>query len=227
MSAKKRKIDKSNVIIVLIIGALVAIICAFGYIIWHNNNQSPQPADNAIAIDKAPQYGACELTTTNTIKKSFEADRIITISEGVRIGEKQLNNTIGEGCMFSFSTKESNANSLTASVYDYLVGDENGGGVEIVGENWSEVGGSNPIAYFGEATENDGQTTVYMYRILPGSKNILLALRQPSNAITFDREDAFNFIGGIAASLNLSVVNEKINGDSPETFEPGGITDNP
>jgi hypothetical protein len=66
-----------------------------------------------------------------------------------------------------------------------------------------------------------------MYRILPGSKNILLALRQPSNAITFDREDAFNFIGGIAASLNLSVVNEKINGDSPETFEPGGITDNP
>lgn len=224
---KRKQLHKQNSIIIVIIVALIAIIGAISYLIWHNNNQKPVQVETAVNVEEAPHYGACELTTTNTIKKSFEADRIIALNEGVRIGEKQLNNTIGEGCMFSFSTKESNANSLTASVYDYLVGDENGGGVELVGEDWAEVGGSSPIAYFGEATENEGQTTVYMYRILPGSKNILLALRQPTNAITFNREDAFNFLGVIASSANLSVVDTKVNGDADEPFEPGGITDNP
>ncbi len=224
---KRKQLHKQNSIIIVIIVALIAIIGAISYLIWHNNNQKPIQVETTVSVEEAPHYGACELTTTNTIKKSFEADRIIALNEGVRIGEKQLNNTIGEGCMFSFSTKESNANSLTASVYDYLVGDENGGGVELVGEDWAEVGGSSPIAYFGEATENEGQTTVYMYRILPGSKNILLALRQPTNAITFNREDAFNFLGVIASSVNLSVVDTKVTGDADEPFEPGGITDNP
>lgn len=226
MTVKKRRLNKQNSIIIAIIIALVAIIGGISYIIWHNNNQAPQTPDTTVSIEQAPQYGACELTTTNTIKNSFEADRIIAIKEGVRIGEKQLNNTIGEGCLFSFSTKESNANSLTASVYDYLVGDESGG-VETVSKDWAEVGGSNPIAYFGEATENNGQITVYMYRVLPGSKNILLALRQPTNALTFNRDDAFNFLGGIAASLNISVIDNKSNSGSDEPFEPGGITDNP
>lgn len=223
---KHKQFRKQRGISIVIIIALVAIIGGISYLIWHNNNQKPQAPEATVSVEQAPHYGACELTTTNTIKDSFEADRIITIKEGVRVGEKQLNNTIGEGCMFSFSTKQSNANSLTASVYDYLVGDENST-TEVVGKDWSEVGGSSPIAYFGEATENNGQTTVYMYRILPGSKNILLALRQPTAAPTFNRDDAFNFLGGIAASVNLSVLDTKITGDSDEPFEPGGITDNP
>ncbi|MGH7218171.1 MAG: hypothetical protein ACREGE_01875 [Candidatus Microsaccharimonas sp.] len=227
MTAKRQQSHKLNsTIIIVIIVALVAIIGGISYLIWHNN-QTPEVIDTTVSVEQAPHYGACELTTTNTIKESLEADRIITIQEGERIGEKQLNGTTGEGCMFKFSTKESNANTLTTSVYDYMVGDENGGKVEIVGEDWSEVAGSSPVAYFGEATENNGQTKVFMYRVLPGSKNILIALRQPSNALTYNRDAAFNFIGGIAASLNLSAVDAKINGGSDEPFEPGGITDNP
>jgi hypothetical protein len=222
-TSMKKKLKLIMPIVLVVVIALGGVIA---YIVGQNMANKPVPSTNSgISLEETPAYGACELVTTNTIKETFGGDKIISINEGVRVGEDAPNGTVGEGCSFSFSTQGSNSNSLTASVYDYTASSD-GDTKEVAGADWAEVGGATPVAYFGQTTENQGAVTVYMYRVLPGNKNIMLTLRQLTDKTTYNRDDAFNFLGGIAATLNLSAVQNKTNSPDANTT-PGAVTDTP
>jgi|GEM_PF-3113619 len=229
--ATKKQMKTMAIIGVAIVVALSGLL---GYLVWNTfMGNRPHDVTSELSLDQVPEYGACNLVTRDTIKNTFNGDRIIQLNEGVRIGEMAVNDTIAEGCRYAFSTADSNNNSLTVYVYDYT-SVSNGVDKEAVGDEWSEVGGSDPIAYFNQ-TEKDG-VTISSYRILPGSKNILVTLRQPSNAATYTQDEAFDFIGGIASKLSLESINNTagtpaadIDGESsgPSNTTPGAITDNP
>lgn len=223
VTSVKKKLKLIVPIILLVVVALGGVVA---YIVGQNMANKPTPSTNSgISLEETPAYGACELVTTNTIKETYGGDKIIGINEGVRVGEDAPNGTIGEGCSFAFSTQGSNSNSLTASVYDYTASSD-GDTKEVAGADWAEVGGATPVAYFGQTTENQGAVTVYMYRILPGNKNVMLSLRQLTDKLTYNRDDAFNFLGGIAAKLNLTAIQHKTNSENANTT-PGAITDTP
>lgn len=219
-----KKIHKKTAIVLIILFAGIASVVS--YAVWHNAQTKPAPVTpSGISLADTPAYGACELVTTNTIKETFGGDKILTITEGVRTGQEAPNGTIAEGCTYTFSTRGTNANSFTVAVYDYEA-EGDGSASELTGDNWAEVGGATPVAYFNLSSEDQGAITAYKYRILPGSKNVMLTLRQPTRSITYNRDEALDFLGGIAAKLNLTAIDKKTNDPNANTT-PGAVTDNP
>jgi hypothetical protein len=88
-------------------------------------------------------------------------------------------------------------------VYPYTA-TVNGDNHESLNASWSEVATSDPKAYFGQ--DLDGDTIVYKLRVIPGGKNVLFELRQPLEEAAFDEPSALDFLVGLAAKADLSVI---------------------
>ncbi len=219
----KRHKKKIGILVIIIAAAAFVVAAAVFYAFMQQAQKPATLTASEISLDQTPEYGACQLVTSNTIKETFYGDRITQLIEGVRVGQTAINDTIAEGCAYSFSTAKSNSNTLTASIYPYTVTSD-GVDKETVALGWQEVSASRPMSYFGTGKENNGDTTVYMLRVIPGNQNVLFALRQPTNAATYDAPDALEFLVGIASKANLDVVTSNDKGNFPD---PEGLPEEP
>lgn len=206
---------------------LILLVAAAGATAWLFWGQSPKEVANApreVSLEETPEYGACQLVTKAVIKEAPEAGRITVLEEGERIGQTAMNGTSAESCQYTFTTPVASGNSLTTSIYPYTTGSE-GESNEIYGAQWAEVFGSKSVAYFASGEEKDGKTTVYHYRLVPGSQNVLFSLRQPADAITFDKAEALRMLMYVADNSNSNIVQN--NAQSQEAVEAnyGQITD--
>lgn len=211
---------KRTIIAIVALVVLVALIgCLTTWYIFVQSNK-PQPVTTSpVSLDQTPEYGACEIITSDMMRNSANGDRITSIVEGVRIGQTAPNETTAEGCSFAFASDKSNQNTLTVSVYPYTATTD-GSVSEIAGSTWSEVMNSSPMAYFGRGTIDDGKTTVYTLRELPGSKNVLYTLKQPTDKLTYNEADALDFLVGIATKANTDVVTENTPSEVTEGLPP-------
>ncbi len=156
-------------------------------------------------LDSVPDYGACELVTTESIRGARLANQIVQLNEGVRTKADGLNGTAADSCTFTFLTNTSTNNSLTVSAYPYSDSQEAFDKEQKTAE-WLEVSGPKPTPYFGKTTIDNGKTSLYMLRVLPGAKTILLSLRQPVDAPLFEQPDAVNFLVDISKKINFGAL---------------------
>ena len=210
-----------------ILAALILLITAGGVAAWLSWGQPPkQVADTPgeVSIEETPQYGACQLITSTVIKDAPEASRITSLEEGKRIGHTAMNGTVAESCEYTFTTQVSAENSLTTSISPYTPATE-GEDNEVYGAQWAEVFDAKSVAYFASGEEKDGKITVYHYRLVPGSQNVLFSLRQPADATTYDKAEALRFLMYVADNSNSKIVQN--NAQSQEAVEAnyGQITD--
>jgi len=196
-SALRRRSTIAKLIIIVI-----AILGAIGlYIV--TPKATPAPPKTAINLTETPDFNTCNIITTDIVKESFNDDFIIGISQGLRAGVQAPNGTTADSCGYGLTTAKSLNNSLSVQVYPYTA-TVNGEDKETVGSTWSEVAGSRPKAYFVKDIEND--VVIYKLRVIPGGKNVLFELRQPLNDAAFDEPSALDFLVGIAAKADLSVI---------------------
>ena len=206
----------------LLTAALVLAVSTGAWYFYTQQKNAPSASIVSSVIEnKIPSLGACELITTANIRASYMGTSIIKINEGIRTGSSADNDETSEDCVFAFSTAKSTNNTLTVSVYPYTSTSEGETSKELVSQDWAEIGTSNPIAYFGQAKEDADKTTLYMVRSLPGSYNVLLTLRQPSDAIVFDQPNSLNFLVGIVTKVNYDVLTRSSEKAS-EAIEGGG-----
>jgi len=92
---------------------------------------------------------------------------------------------------------------LSVQAYPYTA-TADGVSKEAVDASWSEIAASNPKAYFGK--DIDGDTVVYKLRVIPGGKNVMFELRQPLNSAAIDEPSALDFLVGLAAKADYSVI---------------------
>ncbi len=215
--SKRIKVTVSIVVIL----AIVAVGAGLAYAITTAKNTPSADTSSAQVTDKTPDLGACQLLNPAAIRGASLGDRIISVREGVRSTVDSLSGDTGEGCVFAFSTQKSTNNVLTVSVYPYASSQESYT-KELESAQWSEISGSKPQAYFGQASIDDGKTTLYIYRIPTGGSTVLLTLRQPASTITFDRPDSIDFLGTMAAKLNLTIVKDKATTQADSNLQGGG-----
>ena len=200
----KKAANKSRIrsTIATLIIVLVAIAGAVGlYMV--TPKAIPTPPKTNINLTETPDFNTCNIITTDSIKESFNGNLVTGISQGVRAGVKAPNDTISDSCGYGLTTEKSINNSLSIQVYPYTA-TVSGKDKETVGSTWSEVAASSPKAYFVKDIEND--TVIYKLRVIPGGKNVLFELRQPLKEAAFDEPSALDFLVGIAAKADLTVI---------------------
>lgn len=197
----KKTFSKSSLIVKLAIALLVAIAAIGLYIV--TPKAAPALPKSEVSLTQAPDFNACNVIKIDDIKNTFYGDLITSTSQGVRAGVNASNGTIGDSCGFSLATDKSANNSLAVQVYPYTA-TVNGDNHESLNASWSEVATSDPKAYFGQ--DLDGDTIVYKLRVIPGGKNVLFELRQPLEEAAFDEPSALDFLVGLAAKADLSVI---------------------
>ncbi len=183
------------------ITALVAVV-VIGLVILFLVRQNQTQQDTTQSLEGVPDYGACELVTTEVIRSAPMGDQIVTINEGARSGTDGLNGQQADSCTFAFSSNRAANNVVSVSVYPYSASEEEYT-KEMESATWSEVSGPTPTPYFGATTIDNGKTSLYMLRVIPGAKTILLSLRQPEEAKTFTESDALNFLVDISKKMNF------------------------
>ena len=161
---------------------------------------APAPPKTDISLTETPDFNACNVIKTEDITNN---DFITDISQPARVGIKAPNDTIADSCAFTLTTEKSDSNSFSVQVYPYTAVID-GQNKEAVEASWTKVATSNPQAYFGKAT--DGDEIVYTLRVIPGGKNVLFELRQPSSDAAIDEPGAKEFLVELAANADLSVI---------------------
>jgi len=204
--------------IIVAISAVVAITVMLFFLL-RPTAQTPNTSSDNLA--NTPDYGACELITTNVIKSARMGDQITSIREGVRVASDGLNGSAADACKFTFSTNESSNNSLTVAVYPYSTSEESFN-KEAGTAQWSEVSGPKPTPYFGTTALNNNQTSVYMLRVIPGAQTILLSLQQPENAKTIQQPDAVNFLVDISNKINFGALESNAAQEAEKQIEGDG-----
>jgi len=194
--ARIKTLTKVGVIVLIVVSAAVVLY-------FVTPKATPAPPKTEISLTKTPDYNACNIIKTDDIKNTFYADLITAISPGARVGVNAPNGTIGDSCGFSLTTDKSADNSLSVQAYPYTA-TADGVSKEAVDASWSEIAASNPKAYFGK--DIDGDTVVYKLRVIPGGKNVMFELRQPLNSAAIDEPSALDFLVGLAAKADYSVI---------------------
>lgn len=188
----------------IIIGVLVAAVAIAVVLYMLTPKASPAPPKTDVSLTVTPYFNSCKVISTDSIKNTTHGALLTGVSDGLRTGTHAPNGTIADSCGYTLTTKKSKDNTLSVDVYPYTA-TVNGDDKETVDASWSQVSNSNLPAYFGSTI--DGNSVIYSLRVIPGGKNIMFALRQPVNAATFDQSDALDFLTGIAAKADFSVVN--------------------
>jgi hypothetical protein len=191
---------------VVLIGTSVFVAAMAAVIILYilTPKAIPPVTQGSVSLTKTPQYNACQVISIADIQNTFYGNLVTEIKPGIRIGTNAPNGTIADGCGFGLRTAKSVNNTLAVEVYPYTA-TVDGNDKETADNTWAEVASSNPKAYFAKATEGD--TTIYKLRVIPGGKNVMFELRQPTNAIAIDQPSALDFLVGIATKANFSVIN--------------------
>ena len=198
--AANRSRRRSTVATLIIV--VIAILGAIGlYMV--TPKATPAPPKTDVSLTETPDFNTCNIITTESIKGSFNGEFITGISQGLRAGMKAPNGTTADSCGYGLTTAKSLNNSLSVQVYPYTA-TVNGEDKETVGSTWSEVAASNPHSYFVKDIEND--VVIYKLRAIPGGKNVLFELRQPLGDAAFDEPSALDFLVGIAAKADFSVI---------------------
>ncbi len=200
MAGKKSRLKLVLMSAGIFIAAMAAVIVL--YIL--TPKAIPPVAQGPVSLTKTPQYNACQVITVADIQNTFYGNLVTEVKPGIRIGTNAPNGTIADGCGFGLRTAKSVNNTLAVEVYPYTVTTD-GSDKETADNSWAEVASSNPKAYFAKATEGD--TTIYKLRVIPGGKNVMFELRQPTNAIAIDQPSALDFLVGIATKANFNVIN--------------------
>lgn len=221
MSKTKRKSKKQKKIILIVVGALVALALIGTALSVLMAPKTPTAVINSdIPIADAPELGACQLVTTDAVKKATFGQKISSITEGVRVGTKGYEGQDADACGYAFSTDKSTDNLLTVAVYNSFVTTK-----EAKNQSqtvWTEVSGTDPRVYFIDGTVDDGEVTIYTLRQSVGGNTVLYTIRQPKNEGAFLRAEAIWFLSDIAKSANTTVVETK-NTEQAEKAVEGGI----
>jgi len=204
MTAKRRTKKaplKTSLAVKILIGIFILTAAVGLYFV--TPKATPAPPATAINLTETPDYNTCSIITNDDIKNSFNGDLITGISTGLRAGVKAANDTIADSCGYNLTTTKSLNNSLSVQAYPYTAVVD-GKNKESVNASWREVAASNPKAYFSKDMEGD--TVIYKLRVIPGGKNVMFELRQPMHDIAIDEPSALDFLVGIAAKADFSVI---------------------
>jgi len=198
--AKKAPI-KTSLVVKILVGVLIVTAAVGLYIV--TPKATPAPPQTEVSLTDTPDYNTCSIITKEIIQNTFYGDLITGITLGQRAGVKAPNGTIADSCGYSLTTSKSLDNSLSVLVYPYTA-TVNGADKETVSATWREVAGSNPKAYFSKDIE--GETVIYKLRVIPGGKNVMFELRQSMDSIAIDEPSALDFLVGIAAKADFTVI---------------------
>jgi hypothetical protein len=202
--AKKSRLKRF--LIVVLVGVIAGALAVTLYIL--TPKAAPAPPKSEVSLTLTPDFNACKVISADAIKNTSHADLLTGISDGLRAGMHAPNGTIADTCGYTLVTKKAKNNTLAVEVYQYTA-TVNGDDKETADASWAQVANSNPTAYFGK--DLDGDSIVYKLRVIPGGKNVMFELRQPSNAVTIDEPSALDFLTGIAAKANFEVINPVVN----------------
>lgn len=217
-----KKVKKSKSLIVIIIAALVVGAGVTAAIFLMMPKNTPTAVINSdIALTDAPELGACQIITTDNIKKATFGEKVSTITEGVRVGTKGYEGQNADACSYAFSTNKSTDNLLTVAVYNSFV--ETEASKKETKTVWTEVSGTEPRMYFIDGTVDNGEVTMYTMRQAIGGNTVLLTIRQPKNQGAFLRAEATWFLVDILKNAKTTVIEAKnkeqadkaIEGDAP------------
>ena len=213
---KKTKKSKSlGIIVVAVIVGVVGIAVAIFLLQPKSTPTAVVTSD--IPLTDAPELGACQIVTTDNIKKATFGQKIVSITEGVRVGTKGYEGQNADACSYAFSTSKSTDNLLTVAVYNSFVETEaSTGETKTV---WTEVSGTEPRMYFIDGTVDDGEVTMYTLRQALGGNTLLLTIRQPKNEGSFLRAEAIWFLTDVAKSVKTTVIETKNNEQADKAIE--------
>ena len=213
---KKTKKSKSlGIIVVAVIVGVVGIAVAIFLLQPKSTPTAVVTSD--IPLTDAPELGACQIVTTDNIKKATFGQKIVSITEGVRVGTKGYEGQNADACSYAFSTNKSTDNLLTVAVYNSFVETEaSAGETKTV---WTEVSGTEPRMYFIDGTVDDGEVTMYTLRQALGGNTLLLTIRQPKNEGSFLRAEAIWFLTDVAKSVKATVIEAKNNEQADQAIE--------
>ena len=198
MSIKDSRITFVLFSIALVLGSALIAIRVASIV----QPEVPSPAKSAeIQLIDTPEYNACEVTTVDVVKSA--GDNLTAVEPGFRFGDYAPNDTIADGCSYTISTAKTSNVFLSIQVYDYTE-TTNSEDIEVVDDTWQEVTGSNPIAYFKQSTQND--TTIFSLRVIPGGKNVVFELRQPTSDAIFDEKTALKFLTNVSSKADFNVI---------------------
>ena len=213
---KKTKKSKSlGIIVVAVIVGVVGIAVAIFLLQPKSTPTAVVTSD--IPLTDAPELGACQIVTTDNIKKATFGQKIVSITEGVRVGTKGYEGQNADACSYAFSTSKSTDNLLTVAVYNSFVETEaSTGETKTV---WTEVSGTEPRMYFIDGTVDNGEVTMYTLRQALGGNTLLLTIRQPKNEGSFLRAEAIWFLTDVAKSVKTTVIETKNNEQADKAIE--------
>ena len=213
---KKTKKSKSlGIIVVAVIVGVVGIAVAIFLLQPKSTPTAVVTSD--IPLTDVPELGACQIVTTDNIKKATFGQKIVSITEGVRVGTKGYEGQNADACSYAFSTNKSTDNLLTVAVYNSFVETETSAGeTKTV---WTEVSGTEPRMYFIDGTVDDGEVTMYTLRQALGGNTLLLTIRQPKNEGSFLRAEAIWFLTDVAKSVKATVIEAKNNEQADKAIE--------
>ena len=213
---KKTKKSKSlGIIVVAVIVGVVGIAVAIFLLQPKSTPTAVVTSD--IPLTDVPELGACQIVTTDNIKKATFGQKIVSITEGVRVGTKGYEGQNADACSYAFSTSKSTDNLLTVAVYNSFVETEaSTGETKTV---WTEVSGTEPRMYFIDGTVDDGEVTMYTLRQALGGNTLLLTIRQPKNEGSFLRAEAIWFLTDVAKSVKTTVIETKNNEQADKAIE--------
>ena len=186
----------------LIAASIVVALIIVGIILYAITPKAAKvtPPKSEVSLTQTPDFNACKVIGAPALQHTS----ITNVSAGIRVGMNASNGTVADACGYTFTTSKSANNGLLVEVYPYTV-TTNGKDNETVDASWSQVAGSNPVAYFGKDFTSD--TMIYKLRVIPGPKNVLFELHQPTNSVAIDEPDALDYLVGIAAKADYSVIN--------------------
>ncbi len=214
------KISQKKLTLWIIAGIVVLLAAGSAAFYFIQKSQTSTSPTND-QLSGVPDYGACELITTDVIKAARGGNSISTITEGVRAGVDGLNGEEADSCSFTFTTASTSNNTLTVSVYPYSP-DEDAYKKETEVSQWYEVSGPKPTPYFGKTTLDNNKTSLYMLRVIPGAKTILISLKQPEDAKTFKEPDAINFLVDISTKVNFGALERSAAQEAKNNTEGDG-----
>ena len=213
---KKTKKSKSlGIIVVAVIVGVVGIAVAIFLLQPKSTPTAVVTSD--IPLTDAPELGACQIVTTDNIKKATFGQKIVSITEGVRVGTKGYEGQNADACSYAFSTNKSTDNLLTVAVYNSFVETEASAGETKTG--WTELSGTEPRMYFIDGTVDTGEVTMYTLRHALGGNTLLLTIRQPKNEGSFLRAEAIWFLTDVAKSVKTTVIETKNNEQADKAIE--------
>lgn len=218
-----KTLHKNTKVVIGIAGALAVVVVAgvITYLLLASKDNPATSVVSEVPLSETPELGACTLTTPDMLKNSELADgRIISVSEGTRIGIKSPDGSVADACRYAVKTNTSADNTLTIAAYAAAARTATDP-TNSADYSWSQAAGTSPQMYFAEKKDDTKKRVLDIVQQPLGGIVLLLTIDQPADALTLPKAVAQWYLADIAKNAHVTAA-EKANSKAISTDNTDG-----